>query len=132
MEDRKDVVINMGEIKSLDPDEIEETEDEEDLPRPIPTGEGLGKQEARTLLIQEMNLLIQKTNNTNRIRYKKRLDEYWEKKTKGLKAGLFPRDPFYYSTYTARHINQAVYMARHRGGYEQLLAAAGYGPRQHR
>lgn len=149
MEDnaRRDAVINLSNITSLDPDTIEaaldevaQAEGEESVaeglikfaPHVIPSAEGLSKKEAKRVLIDEMNYITRQINNRNRNRYKKRLEEYWEKKQAGEKAGLIPQDPFYYKTLSARHIDQVINMARQRGGYEELLKAAGHEPRRRR
>ena len=70
-----------------------------------PTGEGLTKRECQKLLIKEMNSVIY-SNNLNRLRHGQ---FYVAAPFKGL-----------------RQINQAVFMARQIGGYEELLKNAGF------
>jgi hypothetical protein len=72
-----------------------------------PTGEGLTKREAQHLLIKEMNARIQ-NSNIKRVR-----------KTGG-------RTPLAPAFSGIRQINQAVFMARQRGDYKELLKVAGY------
>lgn len=74
---------------------------------PIPTGEGLTTTEARKLLISEMNTLIQ-VGNLIRLR-----------KTGG-------RAPLVRHFKGLKNINEAVFMARQRGGYDELLRNSGF------
>ncbi len=75
----------------------------EALAHEIPSAEGLTRSEARHLLVDEMNFLVQIANR------------------KRLRLGLPMSAPLRY-----RAVERAVFMARQRTGYDGILAAAGY------
>lgn len=73
------------------------------LAHEIPSAEGLSRSEARHLLVDEMNFLVQVANR------------------KRLRLGLPMSAPLRY-----RAVERAVFMARQRTGYDEILEAAGY------
>lgn len=82
-------------------------EEHEEIDDDIPTGDGLDKNSAQLLLIKEMNNLIM-VANVKRVRRSK---------------GRTPLAPMLKGR---RNLQQAVSMARKRGGYERLLKNAGF------
>lgn len=83
--------------------------DFEYVDEPNPTGDGLTQREAQKLLIEEMNTRIQVRNIVNVRRT-------------GGHTPLIP--PFR----GLKQLNQAVFMARQRGDYKELIQNAGFKP----
>jgi hypothetical protein len=144
MDSRQHVIDELALATALDPDTIELALDEvasefgEDevnegiaeltASREIPAGEGLSRKEARKLLISEMNAILQAKNQYKLRKYTEDTRKWYAKKSDGERAGKYPREPIFVNTVGGlRHINQAVNMARHLGGYGELLEVAGYG-----
>lgn len=96
------VIVDVEDI----PEELKVV-DFEYVPEANPTGEGLTKREAQLLLIEEMNTRIQVRNIIN------------IRRTGG-------RTPIVPTFKGRKQLNRAVFMARQRGDYRELLAAAGF------
>lgn len=92
-------------------EEVESILDEyfPDVDEANPTGEGLSKRDAQKLLIEEMNTRIRVRNIIN------------VRKTRGYTPLIPPLKGL-------RQLNQAVFMARQRGDYRELLINAGFRP----
>jgi hypothetical protein len=134
----KDFVIDqLSEVTTLDPDIISaglaEVEQEygadevaealEELSeRPIPTGEGLTRKEAKKLLVEEMNAHTQR-GNVRRMQEYRVMNSAW---FKGELKGPQPTDPIILKGYTMKRLDQAVFKARQTGLYRDLLKVAGY------
>jgi hypothetical protein len=96
----------------VDVDDIPEEDrvvDFEYVDEPNPTGEGLTKREAQKLLIEEMNTRIQVRNIIN------------VRRTRGHTPLVAPFKGL-------KQLNQAVFMARQRGDYKELIQNAGFKP----
>ncbi len=86
-----------------------------------PTGAGLNKRQAQLLLIEEMNKLIQ-TSNKLRLTVFRNQEQAWLEV-----GGIRPNPAIIAPGFNGRkHLSQAVFMARQRGGYKELLKAAGF------
>lgn len=133
--DRQAVIDRVSDFTGVDPDalsigldsvlEAEGTEAEEALEelaeRVFPTGEGLNRAEARKAIVEEANYLVRQTNKRRRRTYLAK-QEVWLTKPKGEP----PVSPILNPGLTMKQVDQAVFMLRQRGGYAQLLAAAGF------
>jgi hypothetical protein len=86
-----------------------------------PTGEGLSQREARRLLVEEMNGLVNARNQRRLSVYAKRLNK-WDRTGKGIP----PQQPPIIKGYNMKRLNQAVCSARRKGIYKELLANAGF------
>lgn len=120
LESHRDEVEALASLSGLSTDEVEARLDEivaaEESARAdaeafanheIPTGEGLARSEARRLLVDEMNFLIQHRNRRN------------------IMLGL----PMV-KTLRYRAVEHAVSIARSKTGYEELLENAGFRPKK--
>ena len=101
----------------------------------IPTGEGLTPKEARNALLEAVNAPIKGRNEATLRRYRTEMAEYRQAvvHNANLKEGdepvvvpKFPTVGYIQKTLNSRQIQQAVFIARQRGGYGSLLEAAGY------
>lgn len=118
-----DVQAEIDSVKNayaLDPDTIDQPV-EDTTGGLAATGEGLSKREAQLLLVEEMNGLIQQSN-------RRRLNRFQVEEKHWIEFGGIPPYPAIIAPGFSgrRHLSQAVFMARQRGGYKQLLINAGF------
>lgn len=113
-------------LATLDPDELINEAHVHTDANAVPTGAGLSKRECKKLLVQEMNKLIQKSNGSRLRRSQVELELVAQGMRKRKPFPLYLISPFS----GLRNINEVVFMARQRGGYEELLENAGFRPRR--
>lgn len=113
--DRQTVIEDISKVSTLGADEELETGGV------IPSGVGLSKREAQLVLVEEMNKLIQ-TSNRRRLNRFQAEEKHWH-----MFGGTPPFPAIIAPGFSGRrHISQAVFMARQRGGYKELLSNAGF------
>lgn len=79
--------------------------------------------EARAALIAAVNQIRSDKNVRRLAEYKEKYNAYHERGNYRIPA---PKRPIFVTIFNARQIDQAVFMARQRGGFEDLLKKAGF------
>lgn len=78
------------------------------------------KKEARQELIDQMNKIVYEKN-------KNALNNYRRQRKLWLNGrAVQPAEPWLLKEYSHRRLDQAVFTARQKGGYQELLEAAGF------
>lgn len=122
----------LRQVEILNPDDISLEEVVESV-----NGEGLTRRQARQVLIDEMNKIKQGRNVAAFTSYNNKLNAYitYSKELREFNNGkreekpkcvTVPKDSVYTPIFSKRGIHEAVNMARHRGGYEELLKNCGF------
>lgn len=132
-------MTQLEEIKTLDPDKLEELEDYETVAVPWASDpmvneldlDSVNQQEARKMLIEAMNKIVQNKNKRRLEMYRQDVADWQEfvlQEENDGKNKPFPKNPLLLKTFNKRQINEAVFRARQYGCFKVLLEKAGFRP----